>query len=260
MMNFIDFLIIYFAVGAPLGVYYFFQKTDDRNSRIYLLRVFFAFVFWIPAAIQLFLQKIESKAFFKNKFEKNSFSDARRVENLNECQKKLEELFFNCRPEISLFDLRETIERFVGLTVSSQNVGNKPNAAEENILRAANSANISISAECLRRRNLNRLFYHQKLARQDFLQLISKILAFPSIQKELKAASFEFAELLNDEQTKTALVQMFEKNSQIESYYASKYSEKDLWNSKQPELAPPSRQISLRIQTMIAPARSRSKD
>jgi hypothetical protein len=52
-MNLTDFLIIYFACGAPFGVYYFLQNRSDSVSSKLWLNAFFTFAFWIPIAFRL---------------------------------------------------------------------------------------------------------------------------------------------------------------------------------------------------------------
>lgn len=232
-MNPIDFLIIYLAGGAPFGVYYFFQNKCSRKSKIFPLEVFFIYIFWIPTAIGLLLQKIELRAYFKNKFGRKSISASASEKKCFDFQKRIEKIFFECRLNVSVYEFREIIERYTGLTIAVGAATGVADASEKNIFRAAKVENISTAARCLHRRNLNRLFYHQKLARRDFLTLIRKMLDFPPVRTELEITAFELVAHLGDRHAHSALVEIFGETLQINSNSPSIYTEKALWNNEQ---------------------------
>ncbi len=172
------------------------------------------------------------KGVFKIKFEKKLLSDRLMEKNISQHQKWLENFLYASNLEISIYEFREIIERFIGLTLAIQNEGEIINQTEGNIFRAANCEKIELSAKCLNRRNRKRLFYHQNLARQDFLHLIARLFAFRSNQKELKVLAIEFVSLLNEQKAKAALEQFFIETLPTEKNFPLKNQEKDLWNKE----------------------------
>ncbi len=178
MMNSFDFLIIYLTCGAPLGVFYFLQNRKEQNGIRLWLKTFFTFIFWLPFGFRLLLQNKVNKKLFTNI---KIFSKSQKAETeIFLFQKQLEEILQKSNLQISIFELREVIERYVGLTLAKDCENAKTTETEKEVFQIANSRNVEIGAICLNRRNLKRLTLHQIQARQDFFQVISQLVIFAS--------------------------------------------------------------------------------
>ena len=261
-MNLYDFLIIYLACGAPLGVYYFLQNRKTPKFENLWLKTFINFIFWPPFAYRILRENKISQNFLNRVFGNKSSLDADAEKNIYEAQRRLEQIFFESRPKISLYEFRENVERYAGLTLAGQfeNKKNQTERAEFEIFRIAGNKNAKIAAACLERRNRERLSFHQTQARHDFLNVLAKLSDFQSDGFEkLKAAATRFATLLNDAEAQTAIEKMFDGQTQTENVSSVKNAETELWKSetRKPLLTRP---ISARLKAMSATTGLRSKD
>ena len=172
-MNFFDIFIIYLACGAPFGVYYFLNHRNQQPHTF--IKTILISLFWIPFAFGL-LQKYVTKQLPNSIFSKKvDFRD----EEIQETKKHLEDIFMKNKFDISVFELREIFDRYIGLTES---ILNQDDLIESNseFFEIAGNENAALAAKCYERRNRKLLFFHQTLAGQDFLKMISEfILRFP---------------------------------------------------------------------------------
>jgi hypothetical protein len=257
MMNSFDFLIIYLTCGAPLGVFYFLQNRKEQNGIRLWLKTFFTFIFWLPYGFRLLLQNKASKKFFTDK---KIFSKSEKMETeIFLFQKQLEEILQKSDLQISIFEFREVIERYVGLTLAKDCGNTKKAEAEKEIFRIANSGNVEIGAICLNRRNLKRLTFHQIQARQDFFQVISQLVKFASDEEEFVKSAAGFFQLLNDTEAQSALGKALFDNLRNKRDFAANHSENFLWNTEIHKL-PPAKSTTLHLQTLTATANSPAKD
>lgn len=250
-MNLTDFLIIYLACGAPFGVYYFLQNRRRKQSSLFWIKTIFAFVLWLPFALQLLLKKFNS--------DRSQFLTINKERSIFSIQKKIEAILLETDSQISIYNFREVFERYIGLTSAIRDENNKPSDAQKEIFRISKNSNIELAAICQHRRNRERLFFHHTLARQDFLSIIAKMFESISDKKKIGNLSVEFVKLLNDSEAENALEKIFTTASQTAKDSTVKHLEKDLWN---PELQKPLpvNPISTRFQTMTARTNLHSKD
>ncbi len=235
-MNLTDFIIIYLACGAPFGVYYFFQSRTDTESSIVWLKILLTFFFWIPFAFLFVRQFIVSKKNLHSNYYLSSTFEAEDEGNIYLIQKEIEKMFSESRPEFSLFEFRETLERYVGLTLANQQAFTKISEREKEIFRITENSNVELAANCLHRRNRKLLVFHQTEARQDFLQMIRELSGSMTDKKYLENLASKFVRLLKDKQAENSLEKLFTTNLQTDIPPGVLQREKDLWNPQEHKL------------------------
>ncbi|MCY7377447.1 MAG: hypothetical protein LH472_15915 [Pyrinomonadaceae bacterium] len=239
-MNLTDLFIIYFAVGAPLAVYYFLQNRSDGKIALFWLKNLLVFLFWMPFAVSLLLQRQNRRSLSNLNFFDPIFAKDSGEERISTLQKQIEIVLLKSNLDRSIFDLRETIERFVGLTLASEIDGKL--YSEKEFLRAAGNSNEKLGAICLDRRNRNKLARHQTEARRDFLQFVEQLSDSISDTETLEHSTVEIVKILEDAAARRSLEKMFAENLQTGKLPSVKYSEKDLWK--------PQERQPLRIETI----------
>ncbi|MGI8789228.1 MAG: hypothetical protein ACR2HG_15925 [Pyrinomonadaceae bacterium] len=258
-MSLNDFLIVYLACGAPFGVYYFTHQRAANSSIRLASKALLVFIFWLPFAVIVICR---SKIFIKNihsNLAKLSASESEIKRDIFLVQKEIEKSLPEESSAVSLFELRETIERYIGLTLAVQTETAESAEQEQELFRISGREKTKLAAICLKRRNQKRLAFHQIAARRDFTQLIERLLDSGSEQKKLERFSIKLAKILNDCAARNNLQEMFAARLQTGDLQSVEQMEKDLWK---PEIHKPSpvQSISTRLQTMTATANSRGKD
>jgi hypothetical protein len=226
-MKFIDLLIIYFSIGAPFSVYSYFQTRSEPNRNSRIIRIFFTFLFWLPAAFKLIKNKtISRKAVSTVRYKKTSPASVVEIK-LYSIEKQLEKNFRNSGFTGSIYEFRETLERYAGLTLSCKNQSLAASDASLEFYSITENKNTKLAAKCFDRRNRRRLFFHQTVARQDFLQIIADLLVVISDKREFIKLALEFVDLLEDSQARDEIEKM-----PVENSLAVKLLETDLWKSE----------------------------
>lgn len=221
-MNFYDFIIIYLACGAPFGVFYFVNQRK-RESHV-LIRTFLITLFWFPFAFRL-LQKVISK---KSPSAPLSKKEILRDEEINATKKDLERIFLKHDVRISIFELREVFDRYIGLTMAaeSQEITTPENSL---IFKVAGNQNAELASTCYQRRNRKLLSFHQTLAGQDFFKLISEFVArFPDAA-QIESISLKLVKVLDDETTEKSLRKLFRDGKQSAKNATVSKTEKEIW-------------------------------
>lgn len=228
-MNRIDFLIIYFSCGAPFAVYYFLQNKTGSKTPVFWLSNSLVWMFWLPFA--LFLLFKNRRVLSDLNFLNTSSDVSEKERKIYQFQKQIERILLESELEISIFDFRETAERYTGLTMAAQNDPDKDWGKE--IFLAAKNEKHELGKICLQRRNRKRLAFHQTEARRDFLQIIKQLTDSISDRETLERSSLEMVGLLNDWAARETLVKMFAENMQTGKVQNVEYTEKDLWNPQE---------------------------
>ncbi len=263
-MSFYDLLIIYLACGAPLGVYYFFQNRRVANRNSLWLKTFVNFLFWIPFAFQILLENKIFGKLFNNIFERRENTDSDIEKRIAPLGKSLETAIIKNIPQsaenipkFSVFEVREILERYTGLTLACQiEQKNSQIARTENeFYKIFAYKNGRLASICAARRNRERLFFHQTEARRDFLNLIGK----PE-NENLQRQIIEFVEILKDFEAHNALEKMFTKRAQTEKSESVKTTEKVLWKSETRKPLPINQTASARLKLSPATMNLRAKD
>jgi hypothetical protein len=245
-MNISDLFIIYLACGAPCGVYFYLQNRKKLRPANLWLKSFLTMFVWIPYAFVLlhdFATKRKQARLLK---EKSAFE-----EKLSNLQRRLLQFHFDSSAEHSLFEFREVLDRYAGLTFAAGSLNETPNAAESEIFRIALRENSRLAAECLHRRNSQRLQFHQNLARRDFLKVLSELKYSAAEPELLKAKALEFAKILSDAEAVEKIYEIFADSLQSANENAVKNLETEVWN---PEITKqqPAKQIPIRLKAFIA--------
>ena len=113
-MSLTELLIVYFACGAPFGVYFYFQQRESgkplQNTSQVWLKCTFIVVFWLPFAFWLIFSKFSGKQISTNHSGNSNKDSVSKFEGL------FLKVIFDNKLDINAFDFREIFERYVGLT------------------------------------------------------------------------------------------------------------------------------------------------
>lgn len=248
-MEITDLLIIYFSAGAPVAVYFYFQNRDRLNLEKLRLKTLFIFFFWLPSAFRFLLRNKFFQKTFLPKLNKKPFFLNKREKKLYEFQKQLENTLQENNSGISIFELRETLDRYVGLTLAVRAETSVETGKE--FFRAAENKNAELAAKCLYRRNRQRLFFHQTSARQDFLHVIKTLFLNTSDKKNFVVLTCEFVKALQDFEARKLLEKLFAGKSSNDKHHSFMISEKDLWKHETRKPLP-ANSISTLAQTISA--------
>lgn len=201
-----DLLVIYFSLGAPVAVYFYLQNRARRNRKNFWLETVLTFLFWIPSAVSFF---------FKAEFFRRTLSPARpieilprpeREENLFRLQKRFEKILQASDCDCTVFEFRETLERYVGLTLATET---SPRGANEEFFTAAQNKHPALAARCFERRNRQRLDFHQIAARRDFLQTLERLSDAVQDGRVLADAARDFVKTLSDCEAEKTVEEIF---------------------------------------------------
>src|SRR5438309_1949702 len=160
-MNVTDLIIIYFACGSPLGVYYFTCHKDDLSLRA-VLGMLIRFLIWPLSALPLIRNRF---------FSSNPPAEASLDRKTGYIRAELENIAFSESDASSIFEFREVISRFVALTTQAKIIPAEKRGNE--VFAVSGHKNATLAAACLARRNRERILFHQTQARNDFVEVIS---------------------------------------------------------------------------------------
>lgn len=260
-MNLRDLFIIYLACGAPFGVYYFLQNRNHLETKILWLKSLIRFVFWIPFAIRLVARKSLFTNLYANRFDKSLNSDAKKEFEIEEIKKFFENVLSTKDLKISLYEFREIFDRYAGLSLEIQSENEEFSQSETEIFRITNHTNKKLAEICLHRRNRKRLNFHQKLARRDFFEILSKFVDRTNEPQSLFDNVSKLATLLNDFEALKLIENYSKESEQTQQKQNVRNLEKELWNSeKHKPLTENKISTNLQVLTAATAANSSNKD
>ena len=214
-----EIITIYLAIGAPFGVYYFVQTGMRRNS----FKVFFkslAAIFMFPLfGFEPFRRKFFGKQTRSTNLETNSNSE--KLEQLqrrmcrdfiaqSEFALPLQTNLITGHSSLSLFDFREILERYIGLTLALNGsvIDSGFTKPETEIFQIAGRTkeDLQLAARCLHRKNYQRLQVHQIQARRDFLRVLESF-----DEKNAVLTALDMAKILADDEMQKTLLNLFVK-------------------------------------------------
>lgn len=214
-MSLSDFIIIYLACGAPVGVWFYFNQKNSENV---FAKSLLAAVFWI-----IFIFQFLQKRFSDNLLKTDKTSDIRWF------QKSIEKML----PEqFSIFEFREVVERYIGLTLAEQDSQNNALRLNNDFSARFNSRNEELSAKCLNRTDRRKLKAHQNYARKDFLQTIREVSEQIDDSLVFLNVNLNFVITLNDETAEIEIEKLIEETTQIINENSVKQKEVELWNNE----------------------------
>lgn len=209
-MTIIDLLIIYLAFGAPIAVYKYFRNRGTEFIRRILVSSL-TFFFWLPAAIEigyLYLINAYSRGAFVSRWDSDSSG-----ERLSAMRESVSTELIKLSRGSNLHDVRETVDRYVGLADAVLNSNGQ--APERNeLFKAAGRESYQLSSICLMRRNLHRLERHHIKASADFVEQFERSAHGQDASFSLEAG-IELARQLDDHYTVKQLIALKVKRAEV---------------------------------------------
>lgn len=252
-MNLRDLIIIYLACGAPFGVYYFLQNRNLHEPKSLWFKSFLRFVFWIPFALQMVARKSLFTNLYTYRFDKSSNSDSIKAVEFDGIKKYLENILREKHLTLSIYEFRETFERYLGLTLEIQSNNREIATNEKELFRITNHTNKKLAEVCLNRRNRERLSFHQKLARSDFFEILGQLFSKTEEPQNLFKETMKLVDLLNDFEAQKMIENLSKESLQTQKTFNVRNLENELWNSEKPKPSPDNK-ISPNMQVLTATA------
>ena len=154
-MSLFDLFIIYFAAGAPFGVYRATTLKRAVTANV-VLGLLFQIVLWPVFTIRMLV------------------GDGKRSEAGNELDRlksEIENLAFTESSASAIFDFREIFARYTGLSQAA-NTEVAPGQISD-IFEIGKAENPQLATAILARRNREKVTFHQMTARNEFVDMIS---------------------------------------------------------------------------------------
>ncbi len=183
-MTIIEIVIIYLALGTPLGVYKFASLTD-KFTGLSLLRTTFAYFAW-PAAAPRLAYRI---AVANN--DEQTFT-----QKLEHIRGRIESLAFAEAKSAEIFEFREIFYRYTGLTEAGSSIVGTDHIT--NLGDIGFIADPAIAARCAARRNQATITAYQTIASDDMISLVRSI---KHRDPEIAGQALDLAVMLNDTTT-----------------------------------------------------------
>jgi hypothetical protein len=184
-MRVADLIIIYFALGSPMGVY---ALTGDRRplSSPDLFRSLLRYVLWpLAAAVSVTRWLLEDP----------SVTETAQRDRLLDLREQIEAVIYRGRSSPDVFAFRDLFERYAALTLS---LDSDPYSHPQLALTGHTS---KVAAACIYRRERARINFHQEKARLEFTSFVVTQCSEPRILD----LALQVAELLGDRETAEAV-------------------------------------------------------
>ena len=256
-MNLIDFLIIYLACGTPFGMYHF---INNRKSGTHWIKSLLTVFVWIPYGFIFFRLKIADRLSTKNNENSSNYDfDPESQLVLEKTRKSLERIFCETGKSIPIFEFRETIDRYIGLTLAIHSENQKvPDKVLDFYEISGNDSKI-LAARCLHRRNLRLLIFHQRLARRDLLKFIFDYKNQISDAEYCYNLLLTLVDVLQDNEAKNLIETNFSLGSQSENETSVNTTEKEIWTLETRKQLP-DKPLALPLKIINLPTNSPFKD
>lgn len=188
-------LVIHFAFGSPFGVYQIARGGSLRSARS-AAAVGAYFLLW-PIFAAAFISKWLSQNEFQRLSPTQKNPNITPEELVASIQTQLEAKLFTDGSTSSIFEFREIVSRFSGLSLVLFN-GEPANWPKE-LLSITGHKNISAASACVERRNQHRIFLHQCRARKEFVDLIFQLCAArPQDEPGIALLALQIANAIDD--------------------------------------------------------------
>ena len=209
-MTVTDLLIVYLAFGAPLAVYKYLQnRAADVRRRVVLST--FTFFFWIPTAVEI-VYLYTTNAYSGDGFVSQRRSDADYA-RLSGMRESISTELIRLARGSNLHDLRETVDRYVGLADTVRVSGGQKLVRHE-LFDVAGREEGDLGSICLTRRNLRRLERHHTQAREDFVNLLGRVSGSITGRRSV-SMGIEIARQLDDDETVQQLSDLEMKRGEV---------------------------------------------
>lgn len=259
-MTLLELFIVYLTVGAPFGAHYYLTRADFKSVAPLWLRAIAAGSGWTIYAAFLLRERISSAS---RKQQNRRAADCEKIDSIaQDLTTAANELLAN-NSELSFFEFRETLERYIGLTetVNDLKFESADAPRETEIFRVAKRSKKEqrLGAQLVARRNARRLLAHHASARIDFARVVEKLHQFsfktePETLRRCERDAAHLAHLLGDAEA----IELLKKSSSTRQTAAranvekATQSEQIIWKTELKKLQFP----ALRAQAASAPLKT----
>ena len=233
-MNLSEIIIIYLALGSPFAVYFFLQNRSRLKSRQLWLKTILNFLFWIPSAFKILREYLRSNYSSVGNFD---FFDelSSSKDKLSLLQRKIEKLISENDLKISIFEIREILDRYIGLSLEAKRTAEFSKQPDDEFFKIVNAKDWEIASICNQRRNLKRLSFHHKLAANDFLNLIAGLNVKGKLPQNLYFHLLELTLTLQDFEMQKKIKKLCAAEKQTSDNIFVNESERNVWITDQPK-------------------------
>ncbi len=162
--------------------------------------------------------------------------------------------------QFSIFEFREVVERYIGLTLAARDSQNDALRLSNNFSVRFNSQNEELSAKCLNRIDRRKLKAHQIYSRTDFLQTIRKISEQIEDSSVFLNENLNFVKSLGDKKAEIKIEKFIEETMQTIAANTVKQEEPELWNNEKLKLPTAEQANFLMVNTKPQVIRMTTKD
>lgn len=257
-MNLSEIIIIYLALGSPFAVYFFLQNRSRLKSRQLWLKTILNFLFWIPSAFKILREYLSLNYSSADNFD---FFDELSLnkDKLSLLQRKIEKLISEIDRKTSIFEIREILDRYIGLSLEVKNTSEFTQQPDNDFFKIVNANDWEIASICNQRRNLKRLSFHHKLAANDFFNLIAELNVNGKLSQNLYFYLLELALTLQDAEMQKKIKKLCGAEKQTSDNIFVNESERNIWITDQPKLLKNNR-LSMSLQRVKVATNLSTKD
>ena len=232
-MRISDAIIIYLAIGSPFAVHYFFKFPSNHtwNHPLRAILVLFLWPFysiWLTLCVKLTKHDCSS-----NSPQSNTL-DARLDKKVDEIAAALEMFLQDSLPDMALFEFREIIDRYVGLSVTVRSDRQEKTWTLGQIFEGS-TENRELNSICINRRNRNTLESHRNRASLDFLTLVLKAIDFDGGDSAFVRSALELSRVISDGDACRKIEKLVAGAGQTQVEIAVKTVEREVWHSQTPK-------------------------
>lgn len=229
-MNILELTILYLACGAPFAVYSVFNQQLRVNILKKAVWAILTILFWIPFALLLSRGFVTKKLKELNK-RASKPGDPKLQTRIASLESLIAEILYRGKGQFSVFEVRELLGRYVGLTLETRNQEAAQTDEINELFGVADHPDSPLASACLNRRNRLRLKQHQMQARSELLHLFSVVNALAANKNEFLSAIAEFAELIGDQSMKNLISNGLSSFEQTSSEFVVNEKESEQWSA-----------------------------
>lgn len=191
-MTYFDIAIIYLSLGAPLGVYSFFQVKSSMVRPVDVVRALGSVVFWPIYGVKLLFPNLRS-VFANDGFARLSEADSAAFT-------KTRNVLSELKTALSIFPRSEAaesyavVERYAELRLMLMASATQDCPNFYDLFAAAGHPNPRIGAKCLGRRNRQNVLKHQIAAHLSVIDLVESL---SLDQGAVRKAIFDLGDILD---------------------------------------------------------------
>ena len=192
-MSLTDLIICYLSLAAPFGVFRYLYGSRGLGRRR-LIRSVWHGALW-PIFLSAALVELIATGEPLRKPDDSDVTDAYRHVGVNDLQRELELLTLSSSTGLSLFEIREVLERYVALTQTVRQSDSPDPGLNKDLFTVGGSSASELASICLSRKNLSRLTAHQSKARNSVIDLVGKCAPAYRRDQAFRTAQTLFSEL-----------------------------------------------------------------